>query len=358
MALVTAGSAAPLDGVIVVDLTRQLPGPYCTRLLADLGARVIKIEDPRGGDPARSMAPLQDGVGAYFRLLNHGKESVALDLKNAAARRALHAILARADVCVEGFKPDTARALGVDGASLRGQYPALVHCSISGYGQAGPYSDAAGHDLNYQALAGLVGLRGAPRAPDLLVADVTAGWKAALGIVAALAGRQRSGAGASLDVALHDAAAAWLPIAAPEVMSAEARGTLPVTGHHACYNVYEAADGNWLALGALEVKFWERFCRQLGREAWIPLQYAEEPRQSQLVAEVRALIKTKSRDAWLREFEGVDCCLSHVSTPAEVWSDPHVVARGLAQAWQQRPVPALGADTERVLREMGVQSAW
>jgi crotonobetainyl-CoA:carnitine CoA-transferase CaiB-like acyl-CoA transferase len=266
---------------------------------------------------------------------------------------ALHAILARADVCVEGFKPASARALGVDGASLRARYPRLVHCSISGYGQSGPYADAAGHDLNYQGLAGLIGLNGPPRVPDLLVADVTAAWKAALEIVAALVGRQRAGSGASLDVALHDAATEWLPIAAPVVMTAEATGLLPVTGQYACYNVYEAADGQWLALGALEPKFWERFCRQLGRQEWTSLQFADDPVRSQLIEEVRGVMRTRPRDGWLRHFEGVDCCLSHISTPSEVAADPHVVARGLADSWSPKPVSALGADTARVLAEMG-----
>ena len=349
----TAASATPLDGVTVVDLTRQLPGPFCTRLLADFGARIIKVEDPRGGDPARSMPPLQDGVGIYFRFLNHGKESVALDLKDAAARGALDAILGRADVCVEGFKPETARALGVDGRSLLQRFPRLVHCSISGYGQSGPYAEAAGHDLNYQGLAGLLGLRGSPRVPDLLVADLSAAWKAALGILAALVGRQRSGAGASLDVALHDAATEWLPIAAPHVMAEAARGDLPVNGRYACYNVYETADGRWLALGALEPKFWERFCRQLGHESWAPLQFADEPRRSQLVADVQQVIKTKPRDAWLREFDRIDCCLSPIVAASDVARDPHVIARGLGDAWKERPVPALGAHTESVLAEFG-----
>lgn len=353
----TAGSAPPLEGTTVVDLTRQLPGPYCTRLLADLGAQIVKIEDPRGGDPARSMPPLDDGVGVYFRFLNHGKQSVALDLRDAAARDALHAILARADVCVEGFRPATARGLGVDAASLHERYPRLVHCSISGYGQSGPYTNDSGHDLNYQARAGLVGLHGTPRVPDLLVADVTAGLKAALGIVAALAGRTQSGSGASLDVALHDAATDWLPIAAPWALSDDARAELPVTGLYACYNVYETADGEWLALGALEAKFWERFCRQLGREAWVRLQYADEPQRSQLVEDVRALIRTRSRDVWLREFDGVDCCLSRVTAPSEVAGDPHVAARGLADGWRRRSVAALGADTERVLMDAGVGAA-
>lgn len=350
----TAGSARALDGVTVVDLTRQLPGPYCTRLLADMGARIIKVEDPSGGDPARAMPPLEDGVGIYFRFLNHGKESVALDLRDGAAREALHAVLARADVCIEGFRPATARSLGVDAASLHGRYPRLVHCSISGYGQEGPYADHSGHDLNYQALAGLLALRGAARVPDLLVADVTAGLKAALAIVAGLAGRARSAKGAAIDVALHDAATDWLPIAAPQALSAHARAELPVTGRYACYNVYETADAQWLALGALEAKFWERFCRRAGRDEWVRDQYADEPRRSALVAEVRALVRTRPRDAWLREFDGVDCCLSRVASPSEVAADPHVVARGLAERWTHRTVPALGADTERVLLEAGV----
>jgi crotonobetainyl-CoA:carnitine CoA-transferase CaiB-like acyl-CoA transferase len=349
--------AKALDGITVVDLTRLLPGPYCTMLLADLGADVIKIEDPRGGDPARVMPPLEDGVGVYFKLLNRNKRSVALDLRDAQARDALHAVLARADVCVEGFRPDTARQIGVDGASLAARYPRLVHCSITGYGQAGPYAARGGHDLNYQALAGLLGVAARPAVPRLLVADITGGMHAALAILAALVGRHRTGRGAALDVALHDAAMAWLPFATPGAIADAPEGELGILGDYACYNVYRAADGKWLALGALEAKFWERFCRALGCDEWVPLQWAPSPARERLLDDVQGVLRDRSRDDWLTHFAAVDCCLTPIHSPADAVSDPHTVTRRLDDAVRGktgRPAPLLGADTVDVLRAANV----
>src|SRR5262245_39601181 len=253
------------------------------------------------------MPPSATGVVVYFRLLSHGKRSVALDLRAPMARGALEALLARADICVEGFKPDTARELGVDGESIAARLPHLVHCSITGYGQQGAYAIRAGHDVNYQALAGLLGLAPPPQVPPLLVADITGALHAAIAIVAALVGRRRTGRGASLDIALHDAAASWLPFASPMSAAHVPAGELPLSGQYACYNVYETADRRWVALGALEAKFWTRFCEHIGRRDWISLQLAGEPVRSQLLAEVRAMMRTRTRDEWLSAFAGVDC---------------------------------------------------
>ena len=288
--------AGALDGVTVIDLTRYLPGPYCTRLLADLGAAVVKVEGP-GGDPMRTIA--------WYDRLNHGKRVVTIDLRDEAGRRELHALLATADVCVEAFKPATARRFGVDGATLSARYPRLVHCAISGYGQSGPDADRAGHDLNYQAEAGLLSGGGAPRMPRLLLADITGGLHAALSIFAALVARGRTGSGAALDMPLHAAAQAWTPFLDPPTLS----------GEHACYNIYATADGEWVALGALEAKFWERFCRHAGREDWIPLQFAPDPARSELLRAVRALFASRPAADWTRELTPLDCCFSLLASP-------------------------------------------
>jgi alpha-methylacyl-CoA racemase len=287
----TPDSAHALDGVTVLDLTRYLPGPYCTRVLADLGATVIKVEPP-GGDPMRTLM--------WYDFLNGGKREVTIDLRVDEGRRALDRLVGSADVFVEGFRPSTARALGVDAVTLRARYPQLVHCSISGYGQHGPDANRAGHDLNYQVESGLLGPD--PRVPPMLVADITGALHAAIRILAALVERTRTGAGASLDVALLNAAAAWVPFVPPAILR----------GDHACYNVYESSDGRRMALGALEEKFWARFCEQVGRREWIPLQFAPEPRRSQLVDEVRAVMGSRSQSAWRQTFHGIDCCLTFV----------------------------------------------
>ena len=295
----TAGSTAsatPLGGVTVVDLTRYLPGPYCTGLLADLGAHVIKIEPPHG-DPMRGVA----WPGAY-EFLNGGKEIVTLDLREADARDKLHALLARAAVCVEGFRPATAREIGVDGATLAARYPNLVHCSISGYGQEGPDADRAAHDLNYQADAGLLARVSPGQVPGLLIADITAAYHAAIAILAALVARR----GATLDISLVDAARAWVPFVPPPVLR----------GDFACYNVYETSDGRHVALGALEAKFWERFCRHVARPEWAAQQFAPGPSRTRLLDDVRALFRTRSAAEWLAELVPVDCCASAVDLPS------------------------------------------
>ena len=280
-----------LSNIVIVDLTRYLPGPYCTRMLADLGASVIKIE-PLAGDPMQSVA--------WYDALNRGKRVVRLDLKDEAQRAELAATLKDADVVIEGFRPSTAKALGVDAAAIRSHHPRLIHCSITGYGQKGSDAERSGHDINYQCEAGL--LTEPPTPPSFLVADLTGGLHATIQILAALVARGRTGEGASLDVSLFASAAAWAPFKVPEILS----------GAYACYNMYETADGRWIALGALEAKFWQRFCNQLARPQWIALQFAEDPQRSMLLAEVREMIRSRSQSSWTQTFSGVDCCFTPV----------------------------------------------
>jgi alpha-methylacyl-CoA racemase len=260
-------------------------------MLADLGAAVVKVE-PLSGDPMRGIA--------WYELLNAGKRVVRLDLRDAEGRAELDAMLASARVCVEGFRPATARALGVDAASLRARHSRLVHCSISGYGQSGPDAERAGHDLNYQAEAGL--LAGSTSTPPLLIADITGALHATIRILAALAG---SGGGASLDVSLAAAARAWTPFLPPPTLR----------GDYACYNVYQTGDGHAVALGALEAKFWIRFCRAAGRDAWIPLQFAADPQRSELLRETAGLFRARTLVECIDQFAPVDCCFSAIARP-------------------------------------------
>jgi crotonobetainyl-CoA:carnitine CoA-transferase CaiB-like acyl-CoA transferase len=285
-----SGDARPLEGLTVVDLTRYLPGPYCTRMLADLGASVIKVEPPEGDPMRRTAWPAPGGPHV---------SSGVYEMLDAAARGELHALLARAAVCVDGFKPATARAIGVDAATLAARYPHLVHCSISGYGQSGPNTHRAAHDLNYQADAGLLAAYGSPQVPPLLIADMTGAFHAAIAILAALVPRR----GAALDIALVDAARAWVPFVPPPVLR----------GDFACYNVYETADGLYVALGALESKFWERLCRHVAHPEWVPLQFAPDPQRTALVEAVRTLLRSRSQDVWLAELGPIDCCISAIA---------------------------------------------
>lgn len=374
-----------LDGITVLDLTRLLPGPYATLILAELGATVVKIEHPRGGDPARRMAPLAGGTGAYFHLLNRGKRSVTLDLAAPEAREALDALLARADVCLEGFRPDAARRLGVDGASVTGRHPRIVHASISGFGQDGPYAARPGHDLTYSALAGLLAVDGdadaPPRVPRLLVVDGSAAYQAAIGILAALVARGRTGRGSRIDVSMHEAALAWQRFTTPAAFIPDAEGELAIAGQYACYNVYQCADGAWLALGALETKFWAAFCAAVERPDWVARQFEAGEAQRALLDETRALVGSRPRGAWLARFAGPEICLAPVLSVQEALVDPHVRARGLVvddgrervlrsaigvapggesafvRPHAIRPAPVLGADTDDVLGGAGLAPA-
>jgi alpha-methylacyl-CoA racemase len=327
----------PLDGVRVLDLTRLLPGAYATFLLADLGADVVKVEDPRGGDGMRTMPPLAAGRNVYFERLNRNKRSITLDLRTPDAAAVLDALCARADVVVDSFRPSTARRLGVDPVTLRARHPRLICASISGFGQDGPYVERAAHDINYQALAGLLK---PPQLPGPLVGDIGAAMQAAVGILAALLQQARTGAGSVVDVSIHEAAMAW--------------SMFPSTSDlvNACYNVYETSDGQWLALGALEPKFWAGFCQRIGRSDLVPLQQAQGERRARILREVRDVIRSRTRDEWLAAFADADVCLTTIYTPEEVEGDPHVVARG--KAFTGAAAPALGADTDEVLEAAGI----
>jgi alpha-methylacyl-CoA racemase len=374
----------PLDGVRVLDLTRLLPGAYATLQLADLGAEVIKIEDPRGGDGMRSL-PTSAGRD-YFALLNRSKRSVTLDLRSPGATAVFDALCAKADVVVESFRPSTARRLGVDGKALLQRHPRLVCASISGFGQSGPHAERAAHDINYQALAGLLiqssvadlnpsgaaapgqrlptasGLRPAtehatarrsplPQMPGPLIGDIGAAMQAATRIVAALLARERTGAGSIVDVSIHDAAMAW--------------GLFPTTSElaNACYAIYETADGQWLALGALEPKFWKGFCERLGRPDLVRPQHAQGAERARVEEEVRRTMIGLTRDEWLARFADADVCLTPIYTPDEAAADEHAAARDEIFTVRARvdapprPAPALGADTDRLLEDAGIDAA-
>lgn len=380
----------PLSGVHVLDLTQYLPGAYATLLLADLGAEVVKVENPRGGDPARAMPPQVRGTSVYFTALNRNKRSIALDLRATGAHAVVDALVARADIVVHSFRPQTAERLHVDARTLRARYPRLIHASISGFGQTGPYVERAAHDINFEALSGILSVHApdeAPAVPRTLVGDIGGAMNGVAGILAALYHREHTGTGAAVDVSIHESALMWLLFpAARQLVSGVAPGApeLPIYGRHACYNVYETADGEYLALGALEAKFWRGFCEHIGRPDFIPLQYATGDAQARVVADVRALMRARTRPEWLRIFSDVDVCLAPVNDVGEALDDPHIAARGSVRrvggnsyitfpiaitdeaspeswtAWRGvdvYPAPALGADTEAILDSAGVHRA-
>lgn len=362
--------SAPLSGLRVLDLSRLLPGAFATLMLAELGAEVVKVEDPDGGDPMRALPPLLDGRALYDLLLNRGKKSVALDLRRPESAEVLDRLVASADVVVESFRPRTAKRLGVSGGQLRARYPRLVHCAITGYGQTGPYAERPGHDLNYVSLSGFLEADGrrAGELPKMFVADVGGGaMSAVIAVLGAIVGRERHGVGATLDVSMHDAMLYWVMLPAARELAdqgASAEGDLPTFGAHACYNIYETRDGRRIALGALERKFWVAFCDGIGRLDLAARHATDGADQAALVADMRALFRTRTRDEWLELFAGRDVCLTPVNRPGEALADPHIAARGtvvrqsglravrppfLQQVPDLPPAPALGQHTREVL---------
>jgi crotonobetainyl-CoA:carnitine CoA-transferase CaiB-like acyl-CoA transferase len=359
----------PLEGIRVLDLTRLLPGPFCTMLLADLGADVIKVEEPRGGDPAR-----QSGSGLFLQV-NRNKRSLTLDLKSSDGHALFQRLLERADVLVEGFRPGVMDRLGLGYSSLAERHPRLIYASLSGFGQSGPYRDRPGHDLNYLALAGVLGYNvgrdGQPVPPAVQVADLGSGTLAAVAILAAVISRQQTGHGQAVDVSLFASALAWLPTLMAPLFStgkAAAPGEPTLVGGLPQYDVYPTADGRWVTLGALEPKFFANFLDAVGRGELAQVHDREELR-----TELRRIFASRTLDEWVRCLRDVDTCFAPVQTLDETLQDPHVRATGrfttLDNGLQQisppfafsatpasirRPPPELGEHTAELLGELGL----
>lgn len=366
----------PLAGTTVLDLTRLLPGGLCTLVLADLGADVLKVEEPGRGDYLRAFPPLGATQSRLFTALNRGKRSLTLNLKTEAGRALLLELARSADVLVEGFRPGVLARLGLSYEALQDANPRLIVCAITGYGQAGPLRSRAGHDLNYLGYAGALPLLaprggGTPVVPGLQIADLGGGaLTAAVGILAALLERQRSGVGQVLDIAMTDGVLHWLSAHAAELWAAgevAEGGRGPLSGGYACYSVYRTADGKALTVAAVEPHFWANLCRMLGREAFIPLQYAPWPEQQRMFADLDALFATRSRDEWLAFFGDAEVCVGPVLALAEAL-ELHAdrlfeieqpgegrlrQLGGLLGVAAAGPAPALGEHTDAVLSALG-----
>jgi alpha-methylacyl-CoA racemase len=376
----------PLSGLRVLDLTRLLPGGFCTLLFADLGAEVVKVEDTGMGDYIRWAPPYYEGAedsakSALYLSLNRGKRSVRLNLKDERGRDALLRLVRDFDVLVEGNRPGVMDRLGVGYERLAQENPGLVYCAITGYGQDGPYRDRSGHDMNYLGLVGLLGLTGDKGGPPVQAAGQIAdlgggGLMAAFAILAALRERDQTGEGQMLDVSMADGALSWLAMVAARYFAegvAPQRGDLELAGRLICYRPYECKDG-WVSLGALEPKFWQAWCRGVGREDLIEKQF--DAPGSEAHAQVERIFMERSRDEWQQFASQHDCCLEPVLGLDEALDSELVRARemvveldqpgtdGVRQLGMpvkfsrtpggpQGPGPVLGADTEDVLRDAG-----
>ena len=370
----TTSRTGLLADLLVVDVSRYLPGPLVARLLGDLGARVIKVEEPRSGDPCRQVFPgSRQGLAA---MLLAGHESIALDLKQAAGLRCFEELLFCADVLVESFRPGTLERLGLAPREIRRRYPALILCSVTGWGQNGPDAQRPGHDLTYQAIAG--SLAGGRDMPAAQTADIVGAWSAATSVLAALHRRDgdrhgyRYGEGCWIDQALLDAAGhAAITAWAAEVDAPRADGEpLLLTGAIPCYSLYPTRDGGRLALAALESRFWKRFCDAVERPDLISRQYETDGAAHR---EVAAIAASRSREEWLEFLQDHDIPADPVLTPGEALEHPQVQARNLlrkgaddlprlafparfdgrrpraAAAW-----PELGEHTERLVDEFNL----
>jgi alpha-methylacyl-CoA racemase len=376
-----------LSGIRVLDLSRLLPGGFCSLMLADFGAEVLKVEDTGMGDYIRWSPPYHEGAddsakSALFLALNRGKRSIRLDLKSDAGREVLLRLVREHDVLLESFRPGVMERLGVGYERLREENPGLVYCAITGYGQDGPYTGRSGHDMNYLGLGGLLGLTGDEGGPPVQsagqIADLGGGsLMAAFGILAALRDRDRSGEGQLVDVSMFDGALSWLGLVAAAHLASGGepprRGDLELAGRLICYRPYACSDG-WVTLGALEPKFWQAWCRGVGREDLVEKQF-ERP-GSEAHAEVERIFLTRTRAEWHEFAEQHDCCLEPVLDLDEALDSELVRARQMVVELDQPgadgvkllgvpvkmsrtpgapagPGPALGEHTDDVLAGLG-----
>jgi alpha-methylacyl-CoA racemase len=340
-------SEGPLAGTTVLDLSTVGPATRCSRLLADYGARVVKVGPP----PKAGATPLVPPFHAYSG--QRGQQRVQIDLRSERGRAAFLRLAAAADVVLESFRPGVVDRLGVGYEAVRAVNPGIVYCSTSGYGQTGPYAQRAGHDINYLAVGGYLHMsertaEGRPPLPGATIADIAAGGlHAAAAILAALVARARTGEGTYLDVAVADGVLWMLSLYIDEYLAtgeAPGPGHYVLTGRYACYDVYPTADDRWLAVGAIEPAFWANLCRLVGLERWIDHQ-TDDAVQDAIRADLRAVFRTRTRDEWVALLADADTCVAPVLDIAEVAADPQVAARGAiveAVHPQQPPFRQLG----------------
>jgi crotonobetainyl-CoA:carnitine CoA-transferase CaiB-like acyl-CoA transferase len=360
----------------VIDLAPLGPGPHCSQVLADLGAEVIKIEPPGPGEGRRAGRTIKLPPDASIR---RNSRTVGLNLKTEAGQQAFHKLAATADVVIEGYRPGVVQRLGVDYETLKRIKPDIIYASLTGYGQDGPYSSYVGHDINYQGVAGILAMTGRADGPPVIPGNTIAdnaggGMNAVAGILAALLARERDGTGQYIDMAMVDGLVTMMFLTIDEYLTTghvPQRGETLLTGRYPWYNVYETKDGRYVSVGAIEPWFYENLCRHLGREDFIPHQYAEGEKREEIFSAFREVFRSKTRDEWVAELMPAETCVAPVLAIDEVARDPHLRHRGLiveaggreqvgvmvklseTPATVQGPRPGSGDDTPDVLRELG-----
>lgn len=365
---------AALSGLKVLDLSMNLPGPFLTWLLACLGAEVLKLENPVGGDYARGIGA---GLGAaYFATLNRGKKSLALNLKHAKGREICLKLLEGHDILVEGFRPGTLARLGLGFEELCARFPRLIQVSITGYGQEGAQSQKAGHDINYLAQAGVLGMTGTQDGrlalPGVQMADLAGGsWPALAGLLAAVIQRGATGRGQLVDAAMYDGSLSMATMVFAGVaagLSEDGPGRMLLNGGAPCYGLYPTADGGHMSLGALEPKFWQNFCRAVERPDLVERQFGGP----EAIAEVAAIFAGRTLEEWVARLGPADCCAEPVLSLKEATAAPLAQERGMLEQDQEgrshlacplklsaspvpdlAPAPGLGQHSQEVLAGLG-----
>lgn len=373
----------PLEGIRILDLTRLLPGPYTTLLLADFGADVIKVEDPNIGDYARYGEPKIAGQNAMFHSLNRNKRSMTLNLKSEEGKETFIDLVKTADVLIESFRPGVMDRLGLSYDVLKKYNQRLIYCAITSYGQNGPLKDEPGHDINFLSYAGLLHLQGGrgekPISSPVQIGDIGGGsLMATIGILIALMDRQKTGKGQFIDISMLDGVLSWMQTILPNYLATKVepkRGELTLSGGKACYEIYETKDDRYLSVGALEPKFWMNFCQVIGKENFIHLLDAPIDVQENMKKEIQAVMKTKTLRQWMKEFDGIEACVTPVLTIEEAVNHPQIKYRQMIEevyhpqygviqqisnpiklsrtkAKTIRQAPLLGEHTEEILQEL------
>lgn len=327
-----------LEGIKVLDLSRLAPGPFATMIMGDLGADVLMIEAPAGATSEihRPWADADPGREDAFDPLRRNKRSMVLNLKSDEGRAVLHKLVAEYDVLIEGFRPGVIKRLGCDYETLSKINPGIILCSLSGFGQDGPYSEHVGHDINYVSIGGMLGFIGWPGTPPAIPGNIVAdfaggGLHAAMAILAALVARQTTKRGQHVDIAMSDGVMYMLATWVKNVLSGgepPGRGTNFLNGRLPFYSVYETSDGGWISLGSIETKFWQNLCRATGLEDFIDRQF-DDSAHGAIKDRLTEVFKTKTRTEWFKILNDVEVCAAPVYDLAEALEDPHNKARGM-----------------------------
>ncbi len=369
----------PLSGIKILDLTRYLPFSYGSMLLGDMGAEVIKIEEPSKGDYQRLMYPLKKKEGYVFLSTNRNKKSITLNLKKDEGKKVFFRLAKSADVIFESFRPGVVKKLGIDYETIKKISPQLIYCSCTGYGQTGPYSQRPGHDINYLGVSGILGVTGretgSPVIPGIPIADMTAGVFSALAISAVLVGQRNCEEGCYIDVSMTDCMVSYMHIY-NDALFGKSRRIDPSTGGSIRYNTFKTKDGKFITIGNLEDKFWFNFCDLIGREDLKKYGFETKKEHVYIMEELRNVFHTKTRQEWLTIMNGRDICYGPVNETEEVLEDPQIKHRGMYSHVDhpvegkigqisfpikfskfpqiiKYPPPRLGEHTEEVLRETG-----